>query len=124
MSILDDLIPLTRQLHLTAQERSRPLCWQPATDIYRTPEGWLIKMELAGVRQGDIEVHTCGRFLMVRGKRSDTPLRKGCSLHSLEISYSAFERQVELPVLLEPLRISSEYRDGMLWVRLSTRGER
>jgi HSP20 family protein len=123
MPILDDLMRLTRQLHLTAQERSCPACWQPATDIYRTREGWLIKMELAGVCEEEIELHTSGRVLVVRGRRCDRPLMEGCSLQSLEIAYSTFERCIELPATLEPARVSTEYRDGMLWVRLSTVGE-
>ncbi len=124
MSILDDLMRLTRQLHLDAQERSRPLCWQPAADVYRTPAGWLVKVELAGVRQEDIELYTSGRVLLVRGKRWDRPMTVGCRLHSLEIAYSAFERCIELPADLERLRLSTEYRDGMLWIQLSTSGER
>ena len=24
--------------------------WQPSTDIYRTQQGWLVKLDLAGVR--------------------------------------------------------------------------
>ena len=114
---------LTRQLHLAAEERSRPLCWQPATDIYRTRYGWLVKMELAGVRREDIQLHISGRLLIVHGRRLDCPVVEECTLHSLEIAYSPFERSIELPVPLEGSRIAIEYRDGMLWVRLSTAGE-
>ena len=32
---------------------SGPL-WQPAVDIYKTPEGWKIKLDLAGVRPREL----------------------------------------------------------------------
>jgi HSP20 family protein len=37
----------------------------------------------------------------------------------MEIAYSHFERTVELPRELRQARISTEYRDGMLFVRLT-----
>jgi HSP20 family molecular chaperone IbpA len=38
----------------------------------------------------------------------------------MEISYSAFERCMELPCDLQTADITSEYRDGMLVVRIAT----
>ena len=32
--------------------------WQPRADVYRTPEGWLVKLELAGVRLDEIRLAT------------------------------------------------------------------
>lgn len=122
MAIIDDLMQLTRHLHLDAEERSRPQHWRPATDVYRTPCGWLVKMELAGVRREDIELYTSGRLLVVRGRRLDRPIAHDCVLHSLEIAYAPFERSIELPHPLEGTQLEVDYADGMLWVRLSTPG--
>jgi HSP20 family protein len=36
----------------------------------------------------------------------------------LEIAYSRFEREIELPAELDPAHVSTEYRDGMLLIRL------
>ena len=30
--------------------RAQPSMWEPAADLYRTAEGWVVKVELAGVR--------------------------------------------------------------------------
>ena len=92
--------------------------WRPATDVYRTPEGWLVKVELAGVRPEDVELTARGRALRVRGRRCDRALEPGaCQVH-MEIAYSRFDRQVELPEDLQQARIDSEFRDGMLLVRI------
>jgi HSP20 family protein len=92
--------------------------WRPATDVYRTREGWLIKFELAGVEPDDIELTKHGRFVRVRGKRRDCCLEPGCRLLHMEISYSRFERQVELPAELDSLSLHTEFRHGMLLVRV------
>jgi HSP20 family protein len=100
------------------------ISWQPAADIYRTHQGWLAKFDLAGVRPEDIRLEVQGHILRVQGTRRDCALEEGCHHHRLEIAYSAFERQVEFPISLEQARITTEYRAGMLLVRIQTEGER
>ena len=94
--------------------------WHPAVDVYRAEHGWLVKVELAGVRAEDIQVRTAGRTLFVEGQRRDSVIREGHRSYSMEITYSRFERSIELPCDLEGARIDREYRDGMLLVHLST----
>jgi HSP20 family protein len=120
MDMLDELLRLTRRLQLARGERVQPLCWRPAADVYRTREGWLVKLEVAGVRDEEIELSASGRLLTIRGRRRDLVLIEGCECHSLEILYSQFERTVELPIALAQVRMRSEYRDGMLMVRVIT----
>jgi HSP20 family protein len=105
-----------RRLIIT--ETVQPLTWQPATDVYRTREGWLVKVELAGVRAEDIEITVGGRRLQVRGTRCDREIMEGCEFYSLEIAYSQFDRAIELPADLDHARILTSYRDGMLLVRV------
>jgi HSP20 family protein len=92
--------------------------WRPPTDVYRTPEGWLVKFELAGVRPEDIELTARGSALRIRGRRRDSCLEPGCRQLHMEIAYSRFERQVELPGDLQRSNITTEFRDGMLLVRI------
>lgn len=92
--------------------------WQPATDVYRTPEGWLVKLDLAGVRPEDIQVSVRGSCLIVQGTRRDWTREEGCCHYRMEIAYSHFERQITLPDDLEHARIRLEQRQGMLLVRI------
>jgi len=96
--------------------------WTPATDIYRIPTGWLVKIELAGVHRDDLELAMRGRTLSVRGRRRDGCLSPGCRQLHMEIAYSRFERQIELPPDLAAARISSDYRDGMLHILIEREG--
>lgn len=103
-----------------AQE-SEP-AWKPLADIYRTPYGWLVKFDLAGVRTGDVAVSVSGNQVSVAGIRRDCVLEEGCRHYSMEISYNRFERTVALPVVLEGALVEAEFRMGQLLVRLRTRG--
>ena len=96
--------------------------WCPAADVYRTREGWLVKLELAGVRQDEIRLTLHERRLTIVGIRRDSAFDENCECYSLEISYSQFERRIELPCNLERARIVTEYRDGMLIARVITEG--
>lgn len=103
----------------TAGQGYQRAAWEPLVDVYRGPSAWLVKFDLAGVSPADIELSACGRRLTVRGVRRDWCIEQGQSAYSMEISYSRFERSLELPFDLEAARISTEYRDGMLLVRLA-----
>jgi HSP20 family protein len=92
--------------------------WRPATDVYRTPGGWLVKFDLAGVEPKDIELTAMGRALRVRGRRRDCCLADGCRQVRMEIAYSHFERQVELPDDVQSAHVTTEFRHGMLLVRI------
>ncbi len=99
-------------------EAQRAADWHPATDVYRTRDGWLIKFELAGVQPEDIDLTVQGRKLRVRGTRRDTCWGEGCRQVRMEIAYNRFERQIELPDDLQDVQIETEYRHGMLLVRI------
>ena len=98
--------------------------WRPAVDVYRTRYGWLAKFDLPGVRPQDLDVTVEGRRLILRGVRRDWLLEEGCHYHSLEITYSPFERHLEFPTDLQQARLSTEYQAGMLLVRIQPEEER
>jgi HSP20 family protein len=114
-----DRIHLMRTLFLpVAQGGPRADIWQPLVDVYRARDGWLIKCDLAGVRPEDLALSVNGSRLTVRGSRRDCSLDEGCSHYRLEIAYSQFERTIELPDNLERAQLTTEFRQGMLLVRI------
>ncbi len=94
------------------------IAWQPAADVYRCRDGWLLKFDLAGVRPEDVEVRIDGRKVIVTGTRRDWRMPDVEEAHMMEISYSHFERSVELLDDIGQAEIQTEYRDGMLLVHL------
>jgi len=93
--------------------------WQPAVDIYKADGGWILKFDLAGVRLDDVRVQVRQRRVTVSGIRRDWLTEDaGCRHYSMEITYSRFERTIELPDNLSQSNIGLDYRDGILLVRL------
>jgi HSP20 family protein len=92
--------------------------WQPAADIYRTSDGWLVKVELAGVRPDEFEVRVAGPQVILRGRRRDWQFREAGQCQSLEIAYDEFERRFEFPIDLSTATIDTEYSNGILVLRI------
>ena len=108
---------------LPAIEAKTPAVWQPQVDIYRTRGGWVVKMDLAGVRPQDVTIMVRGSQLQVSGVRHDRIVEEGWSHYAMEIAYNRFERTIELPCDLERARITVEDREGMLLLRVTATEE-
>ncbi len=113
-----DLVRIMHALFLPAVETRSGGLWRPAADVYQTRRGWLVKLDLAGVRPEDIRVEVRGRQLRVSGTRRDCSIEEGCQYYQMEIAYSTFERTLELPCELERGNVNTEYRDGMLFIHV------
>lgn len=93
--------------------------WQPSVDIYKNPDGWILKFDLAGVRLEDVSARVSRNRVTIAGIRRDWMLEdSSCHHYSMEISYSRFERTVELPEDLSTAFFRLDYRDGILLVRI------
>jgi HSP20 family protein len=92
--------------------------WCPAADVYRTNDGWLVKVDLAGIRPADIEVTIDGTLLRISGLRRDATCGEGISHYQLEITYSRFEKIIQFPRTIEHASIDRDYRDGLLILQL------
>jgi HSP20 family protein len=115
-----DVIRLMHALFLPNVDSCRPELLCPPTDVYRTQTGWLVKFELAGVRAEDIHLEVLGPRMTIRGVRRDCTAAEELHCYRMEIAYSEFERSLELPCDLRRADITTEYRDGMLLVRIQT----
>jgi HSP20 family protein len=115
-----DLIRLMQCLFLPAADTFQEVLWRPAVDVYRARYGWLVKFELAGVRPDDMELTASGRRLTIRGVRRDCMTQEEARCYLMEITYSHFERSVELPCDLDQADISTDYQYGLLLVHIKT----
>ena len=105
---------------MPAGRRQRPAerHWAPAADVYQTADGWLVKVDLAGVSHEEIEVTVAGPVLVIAGTRRDSFCSETIAYHQVEITYSRFEKTLRFPQPIEGASIESDYRDGLLILRL------
>ena len=92
--------------------------WCPAADVYRTADGWIVKVDLAGIKPSDVEVTVDEDVLRLSGSRRDGICGEGVSHYQLEITYSRFEKMIQFPRSIEHATIERDYRDGLLILRL------
>lgn len=94
----------------------RSSVWSPPTDVYETEEKYVIKVEIAGMRDDDFEVAFENGILMIAGYRSDLNERR--AYHQMEIRFGRFEIAVEIPISVDMEKATAEYRDGFLTIVL------
>jgi HSP20 family protein len=92
--------------------------WAPVCDIYEDGESILVKAELPGVDQKDIDVQVENNILTLRGERKREKEVTGENMYRAERSYGSFSRSFTLPVTVDTERIKAEYKDGVLHVTL------
>jgi HSP20 family protein len=105
-----------REILHTVSWHVRSSIWSPPTDVYETQENYVIKVEIAGMRDEDFDVAFENNILLISGYRSDLNERR--AYHQMEIRFGRFELAVEIPVVLDIERATAEYKDGFLAVVL------
>ena len=88
--------------------------WNPDADVYRVAEGWVVKVDLAGICHDELEIELEGSLLTIRGCRRDSHYREGFVYQQMEITYSRFEKLIQFPAPVEGASIRRDYRDGFL----------
>lgn len=119
-----DLSYFMQSVFLPASGPQRSDVWQPPVDIYQTRDGWLIKVDLAGVRRDDVLVELQNTHIAIRGQRRDTCIEEGCCCYRMEIAYSRFERVIELPDDISSANIATDFQHGMLLIRIRNSANR
>ena len=112
-----------RLIQNSQEKRPSGRLWCPAADVYRTENGWIVKVDLAGIQPADIEVTIDGPVLRISGSRRDGICGEGVSHYQLEITYSRFEKMIQFPRSIEHASIDRDYRDGLLILRLKEEQE-
>ena len=92
--------------------------WNPAADVYRVADGWVVKVDLAGVCSEELEIELRDSTLTIRGCRKDTHYREGFIYQQMEITYSRFEKSIQFPGPIEGASIGRDYRDGFLLINV------
>jgi len=98
------------------QVQVRAGVWSPPTDVYETENDYVVRVEVAGMREEDFEITVENNFLMVSGSRPDIPERR--AYQQMEIRFGKFETVVGLPGPLDIDSSRAEYVEGFLTVTL------
>jgi HSP20 family protein len=98
------------------QARIQAHTWSPPTDLYETESAYVVRVEVAGMRQQDFAVKLENNFLIVSGARSEIPEKR--AYHQMEIRFGEFNSVVALPGAVAAEKSTADYADGFLLVML------
>lgn len=101
---------------VTWQVQVRSSAWSPPTDLYETDREYIVRVELAGMREAEFEVTLEDGFLVISGNRPDVQERR--AYHQMEIRFGRFSTAVGLPGPVDVEKSRAEYLDGFLTVIL------
>ena len=98
--------------------------WVPPVDIYQTGDHELVlKAELPDMTREDIDINIENFVLTIKGEKKLAGDVKEEQFRHIERRYGTFTRSFSLPQTVDPNRVSAEYKDGLLTVRLPLREE-
>ena len=97
--------------------------WVPPVDVIETQEKILVRAEIPGMKQDDIQIEFENGLLTLKGERKLEKETQGVTYHRVERAYGNFIRSFTLPRTVDPERIGASYREGILEIEVPKKEE-
>jgi len=95
----------------------------PAVDIYEDEKKVVLKLEVPGIDEKDLDVHVENNTLTVKGERKFEKEEKEENFHRIERRYGSFYRAFTLPTTVDAENINAAYNNGILKLELKKKPE-
>lgn len=90
----------------------------PAVNVWTSPEGAVVRTEIAGVDPEKIDITIVNDTLTLRGSRIEDATKDCHSCHRNERSFGQFVRSLQLPFLIDADQVKAKFTDGILEINL------
>ena len=101
-----------------------PRRWIPAMDLVETDSEFVLRADLPGLTEGDVNIELEDNVLTISGERkADQEYRKD-GYYRFERSYGSFRRALTLPDGVDPEAVKANFDHGVLEVRVPKPEER
>jgi len=95
----------------------------PAVDIYEDEKKVMLKLEVPGIDEKDLDVSVENNTLTVKGERKFEADEKEQNFHRIERSYGSFFRAFTLPSSVNTEDVAASYNAGVLKLELHKKPE-
>lgn len=95
----------------------------PPVDIYEDDQKIVLKLEVPGMKQEDLDIQLENNTLTVRGERKFEKEEKEENFHRIERRYGSFYRAFTIPNTVNPDSVKAEYDAGVLRIQLEKKAE-
>ena len=92
--------------------------WAPPVEIFEKEDTLVLRAELPGMTQKEIELQVENGLLTLRGEKRREKELKDEHMHRSERYYGTFARTFTLPTTVDVEKIRASYKDGVLEVVL------
>jgi HSP20 family protein len=95
----------------------------PAWDVKETEKELVVKAELPGIDEKDVQLTIHDGVLSLRGEKKMERSDKHENYHLMERSYGSFQRSIRLPETVDEDKAEARFEKGVLTVTLPKRPE-
>jgi HSP20 family protein len=95
-----------------------PRRWIPAMDLVETDDHFVLRADLPGMSEGDVDLSLEDNVLTLSGERRTEHEQGGEGFYRLERATGAFSRSLTLPEGVDGDAISARFDNGVLEVRI------
>jgi HSP20 family protein len=95
----------------------------PAVDVYEDPEKLVLKLEIPGVKQDDMDIRLENQTLVIRGERKFESNEKAENFHRIERRFGSFVRTFTLPQTVDAESVAATMDAGVLTISLTKKAE-
>ena len=95
----------------------------PAVDVYEDPHKIMLKVEVPGVKQEDLDIRLENNTLTIRGERKFESEEKEENFHRIERRYGSFVRTFTVPPTVDTESLSANYDAGVLTITMNKKAE-
>lgn len=90
----------------------------PQFDVKETNDAVVIKADVPGIAEKDLDIKLANNFLTVSGKRETEKEEKGDTSYRLERTFGSFTRSFALPSIVDVEHCQAELKGGVLTVHI------
>jgi HSP20 family protein len=95
----------------------------PAVDVYEDTKKVVLKLEVPGIEEKDLDIRVENNTLTVKGERKFEKEEKEENFHRIERRYGSFYRAFTLPSTLDTEHVNANYNNGVLKLELTKKAE-
>jgi HSP20 family protein len=95
----------------------------PAVDVYEDEKAVVLKLEVPGIEEKDLDVSVENHTLTVKGERKMEKEEKEENFHRIERRYGSFFRAFTLPTTVDTENVQASYNAGVLRLELKKKPE-
>jgi HSP20 family protein len=95
----------------------------PPVDVYEDEHNLVLKLEIPGINEEDLDVQVENSTLTVKGERKFEKEEKEENFHRIERRYGSFQRSFRLPNTINTENVEAHYDKGILKIALGKRAE-